>query len=461
MAGQDAQRALPRARAELEQPRRARPGRRRGGALQPVVVRRARTPSARCTRRGGSGTVPRATPAGRRCRPRSPDRRPPRPPSRRPRRPRARPGPATAPSIARRWSPCASIAPPRSPPVPRDDEAVLGRLDVGAERRAGRRRRAAIRSDSLTRSSPRAADDGLALGEAAEQRDQRQLVDRQRDLVGARPSVPTERRRAATSSSPTGSSAGDRRRGSSRSPSDDRAHALERSGGSRCASSSTPTSLEHDPRAGHEHGRRGDGTRPRTGRRARATSSSSSSSLRGDAITCAPSRAIADAGARRASARCGRGSAPARSRVVAPGGQQPGEQHARLHLRASRPAARSRSRAAARRATVNGGKRPSRASMPRAHRAQRRRRSRSTGRRRIDSSPSSVHDAARAARRASPAAAASACPALPTSIGRVGSRGRAQARRRGSTSSPVALLDQRAERARPRSSVEFVSAASR
>ena len=41
----------------------------------------------------------------------------------------------------------------------------------------------AIRSDSLTLELLGAGDDRLALGEAAEQRDQRELVDRQRDLV--------------------------------------------------------------------------------------------------------------------------------------------------------------------------------------------------------------------------------------------------------------------------------------
>ena len=66
--------------------------------------------------------------------------------------------------------------------MPRDDEAVGRRLDVGAE--------AAQPVDHggdpvglLQAQLLRAAHDGLALGEAAEQRDQRQLVDRQRDLV--------------------------------------------------------------------------------------------------------------------------------------------------------------------------------------------------------------------------------------------------------------------------------------
>ena len=45
----------------------------------------------------------------------------------------------------------------------------------------------AIRSDSLIRSSPCPADHRLPLGEAAEQCDQRQLVDRQWDLLGSHP----------------------------------------------------------------------------------------------------------------------------------------------------------------------------------------------------------------------------------------------------------------------------------
>ena len=63
-----------------------------------------------------------------------------------------------------------------------DDEAVVGGLDVGAEAAQavddGRDPVGLLDAQLL-----RAGDDRLALGEAAEQRDQRQLVDRQRHLV--------------------------------------------------------------------------------------------------------------------------------------------------------------------------------------------------------------------------------------------------------------------------------------
>ena len=84
--------------------------------------------------------------------------------------------------------------------MPSHDEAVLGRPRSSAPSAAqavddGRDPVGLLAAQLLG-----AADDRLALGEAAEQRDQRQLVDRQRDLVAARPSVPAQRRRAATSS---------------------------------------------------------------------------------------------------------------------------------------------------------------------------------------------------------------------------------------------------------------------
>ena len=82
-----------------------------------------------------------------------------------------------------RWSPRASIVPPRRPPVPRHREAVLGRLDVGAEA-AQPLDDAGDAVGLLQAQLLRAAHDRLALGEAAEQRHQRQLVDRQRHLLG-------------------------------------------------------------------------------------------------------------------------------------------------------------------------------------------------------------------------------------------------------------------------------------
>ena len=82
-----------------------------------------------------------------------------------------------------RWSPWASIVPPRRPPPPRTDEAVLGRLDVGAEP-AQALDHAGDAVGLLHAQLLRAAHDRLALGEAAEQGHERQLVDRQRHLLG-------------------------------------------------------------------------------------------------------------------------------------------------------------------------------------------------------------------------------------------------------------------------------------
>ena len=92
--------------------------------------------------------------------------------------------PATAPSIASRWSPWESSVPPRRPPVPLDDEAVVGRLDLAAERRE----RVDHRRDPVGLLVPQlrgVADRRRALGEAGGERDQGQLVDRQRDLGAA------------------------------------------------------------------------------------------------------------------------------------------------------------------------------------------------------------------------------------------------------------------------------------
>ena len=91
--------------------------------------------------------------------------------------------PATAPSIARRWSPWEAITPPRRPPVPWTTKPSGGRLDLGAE--------AAEAVDDgldpvglLEAQLGGAAHHRLALGEAAEQGDERELVDGERDLGG-------------------------------------------------------------------------------------------------------------------------------------------------------------------------------------------------------------------------------------------------------------------------------------
>ena len=61
--------------------------------------------------------------------------------------------PATAPSIARRWSPWEAIVPAAQAAGARDDEAVVGGLDGRRRGRAGPSTTVAIRSDSLSRSS--------------------------------------------------------------------------------------------------------------------------------------------------------------------------------------------------------------------------------------------------------------------------------------------------------------------
>ena len=121
--------------------------------------------------------------------------------------------PATAPSIAMRWSPCASIVPPRSgEPSPRTTKPSGGRLDVRAEAAQplhhGRDTVGFLEAELLG-----ALHDGLALGVRAEQRHQRQLVDRERYLVwldhGAPRAAPRPRRArrpARSSASVPGSS---------------------------------------------------------------------------------------------------------------------------------------------------------------------------------------------------------------------------------------------------------------
>ena len=99
------------------------------------------------------------------------------------------------------------------------DEAVVGRLGVAAER-VQRLDDAGDAVGLLHAQLLRAGDDGLALGEAAEQADERQLVDRQRHLVRLDDRARRARPRA-TSRSLIGSAVGTRRRRArcSRSPS--------------------------------------------------------------------------------------------------------------------------------------------------------------------------------------------------------------------------------------------------
>ncbi len=84
--------------------------------------------------------------------------------------------------------------PPRRPPVPVDDHPVGGRLDLAAER-SQRRAHGLDPVGLLAAQLGGIADRRRPLGEAGGERDQRQLVDRQRDL-GAADLGPAQWRRA-------------------------------------------------------------------------------------------------------------------------------------------------------------------------------------------------------------------------------------------------------------------------
>ena len=126
-------------------------------------------------------------------------------------------------------------------------------------------------------------------------------------------------------------------------------------------------------------------------------------------------------------------------------GDQAGEQHARLDLRAGdRQLVGDRAQARAvdgeRREAAVGARR-SRAPMRRSGSAMR-----STGRRRIDASPSSVYERP-SCPASQPGSRRISVPALPTSIGAVGLAGVAQAGAADDDLAGAASLDQRAERA--------------
>ena len=339
-----------------------------------------------------------------------------------------------------------------------DHEAVLGRLDVGAE-------------------AAQAVDDG---GDAVGLLDP-QLVRAPRTTVSPSAKQPSSATSGSSSIASGTSSAldhacrpaapardlevGDRlavggcaSAGSSSVADDDRRPCARGSAGSRIARPVDADVLDARAASRGRARRRRRGTRPRTGRRGRGCRSTlelvgvgdgDAARRRGGRVTPAA------ASIRSVWSRLGDGSMT----VVAPSASSAGEQHARLHLRARRPAARSRCPCSAR--AADGERRE--AVLARVDLARPSARSgsamRSTGRRRIDSSPSSVQTRRRPARRASRAAAASACrrcrrrsrpSARAPRAGR--RRGRRARRRASSTSAPSA---------RTASSVEFVSAASR
>ena len=173
----------------------------------------------------------------------------------------------------------------------------------------------------------------------------------------------------------------------------------------------------------------------------------------------APSRAIAHAGARRASARCGRGSARARSRSSRPTASSPASSTHDLTCADATGSVVLDPVAAARRATVNGGKRPSRASIRAPICAQRRR----------DAVDRAAADRLVAVERSTrrprwpasqPGSSRISVPALPTSIAPSAAPPRA-GRGRGSSASPSRRPRPARRSACTAASVECVSAASR
>ena len=318
-------------------------------------------------------------------------------------------------------------------PSPRTTKPSSGRLDLGAEpaqalddggdpvglleRAAPARRGRPSRPRRSSRAAPRAAARrSPAAPRRARRRCRRAAPARRR---GRRPA------RSAGTSSPARSS---------RSPSTIAAHPLERSAGSPVRVQLTPTSLDDEPRAGDEHAggdeERGRGRvagdvdvgRARARRRCRRVTRRSVAARR--RRPAAQQHAL---GVVAAAARLGH--------AVVAVGQQPGEQHARLDLRAGDRQLVVDRRAGARPWTVNGGKRPvARVDRGAHQRAAARRSGRragggSTRRRRASSARPSWPASQPGSRRIS-------VPALPTSIGPSGSLRARAGRRRGRRARP-------------------------
>ena len=300
----------------------------------------------------------------------------------------------------------------------------------------------------------RAADHGLALGEAAEQRHQRQLVDRQRYLVRGSPRADRAGRRprrarrpaprcAARRSAPPGPRGSPRPSAAAMRKNAVRVQfrpmSLDHDRANRATSAAAAAmKAAEDGIAGHGAARRARARRPR---RPDTVSPSRSNGTRArhehPLGVVAAARRLGDAGR-------------------APTARSAGDQHARLDLRAGhgqlvvdpvQGAPRDRGRGEAPLARVER-----RAPIGRSGTAMR-----STGRRRIDSSPSSVHDPP-GCPASQPGSRRSSVPELPTSRRPPVTLERARAgRRRGSTSAPSLLVDARRRAPRIASSVESVS----
>ena len=198
--------------------------------------------------------------------------------------------------------------------------------------------------------------------------------------------------------------------------------------------------LEHHLAARRRAARRRRRRRPRRGRRGRRSRPASSRSA-GRTTTVSPSRRTIGAGG---------GQHPlavvaARQRLDDPRlalGEQAGEEQAGLDLGAGDRQLVARSRAAARRGSRSGGSRSSRRSGRRPSRRSGTA-TRSTGRRRIESSPSSVHSPP-SCPASQPGSSRSRVPALPTSIA-AGGPAQADAPR-SADCGPGIALDPRPER---------------
>ena len=215
--------------------------------------------------------------------------------------------PATAPSIAIRWSPWESIVPPRRPPVPVDHEAVLGRLDLAAERVQG----GGHGRDPV----------GLLAAQL------RGVADRRRPLgeAGGRATSGSSSIASGTSAPPTSvraraapSARRRRRRRLSARCSPFGSTSISAPIRSRIASKPVagrvePDLVEDHLAAGDEQARRRGRRRPRRSRRERRSSPARGCVGRARPTTVLARRAsTCGAGGGRACARCGRGSAAAR-----------------------------------------------------------------------------------------------------------------------------------------------------
>ena len=226
--------------------------------------------------------------------------------------------PATAASIAIRWSPRLSIAPPRAWSARRERGTRPASHGCGHRASGARRRRR--RGIRLLRAQlRRTPQDAVAACVGRSEREERQLVDRRRDAVSA--DVRPDERRVPYVEVSHGFR---RRRGGGCRPLP--GHPYARAGrGGRCGADSG-----RRRRAARHEGRGDD---ERRGRKVARTSSSPSESRSAGQTLTLPGRLTTRAPPARAAARCDRALHGLDDGRLAAVGEHPGEQHGRLHLR--------------------------------------------------------------------------------------------------------------------------------